>query len=405
MHQVKVISYFFLCFIIFNCKSKDKTAPDFNPPLAKVPFNIEGSGLVFVKGKINNKKNVHNFLFDTGVSSEILDEKEAKKFNFVYAGSSQSKDASGTKTNPVAHNQIIKLPPTDIEIPNVKISSVDLSNLRHMSKDTMHGILGYSLPARYYTQIDYDDKHMLLYNSMKDISLEGYTPVPFEFIDDINIPFIALTFQLKNGKYFTGKVLFDTGYNGTLIINTGFNEKHQISSQIDKKLVSSARGVSGAFKTEKVAIQAVHIDSLKLSHIPVNISYSEGGFTSDNNIMGILGAGIIHKFNYVLDYPKKIIYLKPNAYAKRTYKLPLSSIEFIKKEGTIIISSVDESSPAYKSGLRIKDNVLSINAKPLKTPNEYYKITEGKEGDIITIKVAKPNGKEENIIFQLMPLL
>ncbi len=393
--------------LTLSCNSTDKTNAKLNLPLAEIPITTERTGLVFVKGKINNKQKEYNFMFDTGSSTEVLDTKEAKKINFVSSGmTTNTAGAGSSQSYPIVYHKTIKLPPNNIEVNNATFAIIDLSYSSHLYKNESQGIIGYSLPARYITQVDYENKKMMLYDAIKDVDIKGYTPIPFEFAKGIEIPYINISFELQNGKNFSGKVLFDTGLDGTFIINKSFNNKHQLSEQIDKKLISDNVGISGVpFKVERVAIKSLTIGSAKINDIPVRMSYSEGGIATKHNAMGILGVGIIHKFNYILDYTKKIIYLKPNKYFEDPYQFPLTSIVLDKKNERLIVRRLHEKSPAYLAGLREGDQLISINKKQSNDMATYAKVLRGHVGDEVILSVKKPSGEEKVYTFKLKKML
>lgn len=82
-----------------------------------------------------------------------------------------------------------------------------------------------------------------------------------------------------------------------------------------------------------------------------------------DNLLGILGSEIINRFNFILDYKNKNLYLKANDLFYKDFE-PLAKpifFEYSNDRSEIIISNVMENTDAYKKGLKKGQTIISID--------------------------------------------
>jgi hypothetical protein len=137
-------------------------------------------------------------------------------------------------------------------------------------------------------------------------------------------------------------------------------------------------------------------------------SSSLHGYTSIDNRNGSIGSNILRKFRMVIDYKKGKLYLKRSAYYNNKFFFNVSGLEI----GTPIpgipvyeVYNINQASNAYKSGLRKRDQIVSINNKDLidMTLSEINGFIEERQGRKLYLKVLR-NNKEESITFRLETL-
>ena len=123
-----------------------------------------------------------------------------------------------------------------------------------------------------------------------------------------------------------------------------------------------------------------------------------------DNFMGILGAEIISRFDVILDYSNKNIYIKPNRSFSDNFSFPLSGISLRKIQNEIIVIHVDKASPAYTNGLRRGDRIISLNEDTSKNFKAYKNILN-QEGRKISLICFDKNEKRKQVSFTLKKLL
>ncbi|MFY0629261.1 MAG: aspartyl protease family protein [Flavobacteriaceae bacterium] len=374
-----------------------------NAQVATIPFEIKDNGHLYLKVKVNNSKEALNFVFDTGATSDLLDKDIAEKMGIKADYQQSVQGTGGSKTYDIATSQKLILP-KGIVIRNTNLVFTDLSRFHAAIDDGFVGIVGYSLLRKFITKIDYQKQELVLYKKISDLNTSSYSKIPFRFDRGIPIPQFDISIQLKNGESFTGKILFDSGAGLTLSVNTPYNQENKIRKKSGKSIISKSLGLSKKSISEKVAINSLTIGDFTFKDLAIRISNEESGVSAYDGYLGILGAQIIKRFNIVLDYSTKTLYLKPNSHYGKKFEFPLSGIQLKKSKKGIAIDVLVETSPAFKAGLREGDQILAIDGKTSKQIKVYRDLLK-KEGNTITLKVKSNIGELKSITFKLQRLL
>lgn len=325
--------------------------------IATIPF--VNDGLMYVKVKVNNHPEPLNFVFDTGASTVVLDEKIAAKIGVKADYQQPAEGAGGTEMYNIALSQ--KFQVGTITLGDAHTVLVDLERLTKRGNNPIDGIIGYNIMREYVTHIDYDQEVIQLYKSISDIEEKAaYTALEATF-DYSQIPQVNLEFTLENNQKFKGNFLFDSGANLTFLLNTPFVKEKNIESLLEKTIENKAEGLttSSNFKIGKIA--SATLGGFSFGEMPVDLSNSKAGVMSSSNYTGILGVKIINRFNWVLDYANKKMYLKPNKMYHNDFEFPRSGISLAKEADAIKISNVITVAEAYQKGIREGDQLLEIN--------------------------------------------
>lgn len=368
----------------------------------QLPLQIEKGGHAFIKVKVNNGEEAFNFVFDTGATSDLIDKNLADKIGLKGNYQQIVSGASGEEIYDIALNQELHLS-KDIHIEGVPLIIKDLSNLNSVFGTHIDGIIGYSVISRFVTKIDYENNKLVLYNSLKDADLTGYSKLPFSFDNGIPIPQFNIGFELTNGEKLEGKILFDSGAGLTLLVNTPFSSKHAIKKKASKKVSHLSEGLGSSSTSDIIRIASLTLGEYTFTELPILLSEAKQGVSSKEEFMGILGAKIIQKFHVVLDYENKVLYLKPNGLFNDAFKFPVSGIKLKRDGNKIVVRSVDKNSPAYQLGLRKDFEILAINNSKQDLKSCVELLTE--EGKKIVLTFLDENQQEKTIHFSLEKLL
>ena len=373
-----------------------------NAQIAEIPFGLK-NGLILLKVNINDNTEANTFIFDTGATSDLLDSATANKLGLKANYKEDVSGAGGEKSYDIVLYQKLTLQ-NRIEIDSTHLVLTDLTKLRDALEKDFDGIIGYSLLKKYITKIDYESQKMLLYNKIQNVDTIGYRAIPFEFGNGIPIPQFDLSVTLNNGESFTGKILFDSGANLTLLINTPYNEKNELSQKADKSLISEFENLHGESISEDIAIKSMNVGGYELGEMVIQIAHDKNGVSSYEDYLGILGAKIISRFNIILEYSSSTLYLKPNNKFSKSFEFPLSGIKLKKVDTRIIIDRIEKKSPAYKKGIRKGDKLISIN-KDSSGDIEIYTEILRKEGKKICMVIVNSEGTTKKIRIKLKRLL
>ena len=391
MKIIKSIFVFFISIPFFGIGAQ----------VAEIPFDYDKEqGHIFLKVKVKNKDSDYlSFVFDTGATADLIDINIANNLGIKPNYISEIEGASGTTNYHIALNEKLYLP-DNVTIKSPRLVLSDLSQLNSASIKEVQGIIGYSLLSQHIVTIDYINKKILLYQKIDQIDLSGYKPIKFHFKNGITIPQFDISITLKNKNSYKGRVFLDSGAALTLLVNTPFDKKNDLTGQADKVMTNSSENLNGTSAVKKIAIKSLEFNGFKFENLPIEISSDNQGVSSFDNYLGILGSDIISRFNIVLDYKTMTLYLKPSTNYNSNFKFPLSGIQLKKIDNDIIINSIVEWSPAYKLGLRKGDKILSINNNYSSDILTYKKLLS-KEGQNAIIEVINNEGTKKTVELNL----
>ena len=108
-------------------------------------------------------------------------------------------------------------------------------------------------------------------------------------------------------------------------------------------------------------IREIKVGPYKFRNVPVYIFKDEFNITSYPFLAGILGNDILRRFNCILNYDKRDIYLLPNTHFQEPFDYSYSGVELYYINESIIVGDVAKNSPAEASGLKEGDVVVAIN--------------------------------------------
>lgn len=347
--------------------------------VTKIPFESKGSHL-YIKVQ-TGKSDSLNFIFDTGTTGAMIDSATAERIGISKENRHQVNvgGITGNQTNVMALNQSLKLGNVDLKGINLVLS--DLSGLSKVLGRRLDGLVGYEVMNKYVTQIDFGQKQLLLFNEIKEADTTGYTGIPFEFNKGVMIPRFPITITLTNGERYTGRAMFDTGNAFSLLISAPYSKFHNLNAKLGESF--PAWGLNGSAPDHVAMIKSMSFNGFEFGNMTVRLTANEKAEPKDG-YLGILGIEIIKRFNVILDYANKKIYLKPNA----SFNDPLTvekpavtapALSSMAKESAAFLES-NKSKPGIiqtASGLQYKVIKTGTGKKPAATDRVtlYYSLS------------------------------
>ena len=312
--------------------------------IAQLPLKFNEKHLYI---KLQTKQNdTLNFIFDTGATGATIDSTAAERMGI---GKKDLQDASiagsgGVQSYKMAVHQELKLD-GGIKLKDLNLVIVNFASLSANLGSKIDGIIGYEILDQYVTKIDFDQKKIQLYGKINAIDTAGYTAIPFEFSKNIVIPRFPISVTLNNGETFTGKVMFDTGNAFSLIVSTPFSKYHDFNSKLGLTAITQGRGMNAITQDQLANIKAMSFAGFNFGSMSIRLTINDKAEPKDG-YLGILGIEIIKRFNVILDYANKRIYLKPNS--AYNDKLALETIDKNLNDESIIFLNKNRKRPGVK---------------------------------------------------------
>lgn len=362
---------------------------------------------LFVKLPLANQKDSLFLFFDTGAGITMLDNEVAAKYGLKANEEINVSGAGGKKSYGLLKNQRMYLDQTHF-MDSVSLITDDLSRLNLSFDNKIDGLIGATILQRYLTKIDIDEQVMSLYSFDEELDYEGYEKFPFKWYKSGKIPEITVSFEMQNGKKYTGTVLFDSGAGLLLLVNTPFKEKNKVVQQFEKKIRTESDNLSNKTTYEKGLIKNISLGSFMIEkeNMGISLASDTSGVSSDEEIMGILGSEIIHRFSIILDYQRQLIYLKPNKIYNRAYDAIVNPLKLKHSydRTEIVISNVQKGTDAERKGLKKGQCILSVNGVKATTLYDYEELLK-KENTEATIEYLDLDKKVKKVCIKLSRIL
>ncbi|MBC2845088.1 aspartyl protease family protein [Winogradskyella flava] len=382
--------------IILLCHSCNSFGQD--QPLAQIPFALNDDGHIIISLKINNHT-VSNFVLDTGASVTVIDKTIVNELSLplqdiaakITGTSGVNDDVKKTQKQQVALSDVVVL--NDIEM--------YVSDLSHLGN--IKGLIGFDLFKEFVSETNFDTKTISFYKPKGKPDTKGYKSISFN--ESFCTPEIKLSVTLSDNTSLSGKVFFDTGDMSTpFTFSSPFVKKHKLQSKFDTLVTTESRGINSKSSNKVGAASSINIKGFELSEMPVTLSNSTQGMLSIEPYMGNLGLEYISKFNFILDYNKKKIFLKPNATYHDVFNFPIGGVRLEKKGKEIFIRSVAKPSAAYDKGIRAGQQLISIDGVAGESLT-YYKDILKKENKEVTLIIKLEDGTLKTIVVLLSKLI
>jgi hypothetical protein len=391
---MRKLHYFIFTALSALLSQLTKAQEEFIEPPAKkltsIPFTQLTGGVVIIKALLNNFPDTLNFVLDTGSSGISLDSSTAAFLKLKPVPSDRTiRGIAGIRRVPFLYKQQLNLPGLTVE--NLDFHVNDYSVLTSVYGEPINGIIGYSLLSRYILEINYDSlKINILSKGTLRYPRGGYLLKPTLG----TLP--AQQLRVKDEGAATARFLYDIGAGVCMMFSKDFMEDSNFISKKRKFFTKEGEGVGGKIDMKLTVIKEVKLGPYKFRSVPVFIFDDVYNVTSYPHLGGLIGNDILRRFNAIINYDKRDIYITPNSHFRDDFDYSYSGIELYYINGDIIVGDVAEGSPAEAAGLLEGDVVIGVNKNlsgnlnqfktALQAPNEKIKIIVRRNGALNEIQ-------------------
>src|SRR5579863_861811 len=179
--------------------------------------------------------------------------------------------------------------------------------MQHGFPEPIVGGLGYELLQRVALRVDFIRSQLSMWNGATFQYHGRGEAVPFVFHE--HVPTV-------NGSVDGMRGLFeiDTGAEDSLNLNTPFVKQADVVQKYSARLYGFAgEGIGGRQSAYFVRAHQFELGSIPVGSIVTELSQDTAGVTSESDIAGIVGIGVLKRFNMVFDYRNRTIYVEKNS--------------------------------------------------------------------------------------------
>jgi len=378
-----------------------------------VTINFQmANNLIIVPVQINNSDTLW-FILDTGTSQSVIADlpgsasinlKDTREIELRVPGSSSPHLALYTTGNKTSLSGL-----TGSNLDYYVLIDDNL-NLSRKIGFPVHGILSYSVFKSFVVEIDYESQIINVYRSgqypYSKLDEKNHS-VPLSVID--GKPHITARLEPARGVSIAAILLIDTGLSNSIWLNKKDLPEELAPSEDIRTYLGC--GLAGEVYGSITRMRNIRLDQHTFNQTIVcypdssNLQYNKG---SSGN-MGSLGAEILKRFTVLIDYPDSMItFIKNSAFSEK-FNMNMTGIELFTSGSdyrSYAIHQIRQGSPADKAGLKISDELISIDNIPVTnyTLSNIYSLFKQKAGRILSLTINR-KGETLTVDIQLEPFI
>lgn len=347
--------------------------------------------------KSNIEKSNANLIFDTGADGLYLDSVfiAKNKMTFTKLGYAKLGGTGGKeqKVDIIRDSLCYKLN-------NISLKSVmtPILQLRPIVGRKVDGIVGNSEFKDKTIFINYINQKLYVFKSSNEEILKDYKKIAV--IERKNRYFINATVNIKKDLLINGEFLIDLGSGGIIDITNKVSLQNALNDKIKNKITSNSinNGVGGDGSDTYFMSESVSVNDFTFKNENLSYSNNVSGALSDRDYLGLIGNGFFQRFDLIIDFKSKYLYLKPNInfHKKPAFNnLGFSCVDRTDIEKGFIVSALFKNSEVEKKGLKLGDIITHINDKNVEDIDDYTFFKKTKNKQKIKIRFKRDNIVQE----------
>jgi predicted aspartyl protease len=369
----------------------DPVAYELTKPTNAIHVPITRSaGMMFIKVKVNGSREL-NFLFDSGAATTAVDTKIAKDLGLkieeevVKVGTSSGSGSYQTFKDPV------------YTVGTVNVATVsgilsDLSGFTPIMGVPVDGIIGQDILRDLLVEVNFDNNELNIYNGGNLDWMPGNVE-HFKVRFSSGTPKIELA-MVAAGETYKGSYLFDTGAGAALSVNGFYNFKNNLNRLLGNSISSASLDLAGNKTESNIGqITAINLGKFSLKAPQVSISVEPEAQIVASRDAGLLGMGILGRFNMLFNNQQFKVSLSPN----KTFNDPFVPVYKLGMglswagEQKFFVAHLNTSGQAYLAGLRNKDQVVKVNGHAPDQLNDILKELKTLQKADLKLEVTRDN--------------
>ncbi|MEP6746729.1 MAG: aspartyl protease family protein [Bacteroidota bacterium] len=323
--------------------------------LTSFSFRQFSGGVILIKGLLNEYKDSLNFILDTGSGGISLDSETVTQLKIPTQLSEKTiRGIAGIRKVSFAYNNTLYLPGMRIDSLNFHINDYDI--LTSVYGEHIDGIIGYSFFNRYIVKIDYDSSLIHVYSkgSIK------YPKGGF-LLKPLLVNLLIQQARITDNEERTARFYFDTGAGLCLLLSTDFVEDSTLFSPKRKKVLTQVEGLGGKKQMELTTVKSFRLGPYRFRKVPAYVFDDEFNVTSYPYLGGLIGNDLLRRFNVIINYEKRDVYITPNTHYRDLFDYSYTGLNFYVVNNEVVITDVMKGSPAEKAGFLPDDVIMAVN--------------------------------------------
>ena len=392
MHWGRILIVLFV-FVSSIGRAQEEFVPAPSRYITSFPFRMLSGGIIVLKAKLSQYPDSLNFIFDTGSGGISLDSMTTETLGIKGTLSDKTiRGIAGIRQVKFAYNHKLHLPGLTVDSLNFHINDYDVLTSAYGEK--IDGIIGYSFINRYILKIDYDSSKMHVYTKGTfKYPRGGFLLRPLL----TSLP--VVTAEVRDDREVRSRFYFDTGAGMCLLLSNDFASDSAFTKPKRKWFTTQAEGLGGKAPMKQGVIKQIKIGPYRFRNVPTYIFDDQYNVTSYPYLGGLIGNDLLRRFNLIINYEKRDIYMVPNSHFKDVFDYSYTGIGMYVINGEIRIIDVMPDSPAEEAGFKSEDIIMAVEnnfsqsiqtyKNLMQSPGQRLKVLVLREGEpmILVLKV------------------
>src|SRR5258708_262725 len=349
-----------LLLTVFGCMTESPAVAQetFVQPASRLittfPFTVFTGGVILLRAKLNDFPDSLNFILDTGSGGISLDSETCDRLRMTPMPSDKTiLGIDGVRQVKFLYNQVLHLPGLTVDSLNFHVNDYDI--LTSVYGEKVDGIIGFSFFSRYIVQINYDSSRVSIWtNGSFRYPKGGYMLRPVI----ASLPILGA--EVRDAQKIYARFYFDTGAGLCSLLSTDFVTDSNLLDTHKKTFYTSAQGLGGKAMMRLTTMKELRLGPYRFRNVPTYVFDDQYNVTSYPNLGGLVGNDILRRFNVILNYDRRIIYLLPNSHYPDQLHYCYSGMGLYWRNWGVRIGDVMKEFPAEKAGFKEDDIVLSV---------------------------------------------
>ncbi len=272
--------------------------------------------------------------------------------------------------------------------------------MEHGFPERLAGGMGYELFQKLAVHINFGRNQLSLWDARTFRYQGKSSALPFVFQG--HVPVVEGSVDGMSGNF-----EIDTGAEDALSLNAPFVEQQQAIAKYSARLYGFAgEGLGGRENAYFVRVHTFALGGNQVHSIVTELSQDTSGVAADPDIAGMVGVGVLKRFDLTFDYPEGKIYLARNANFSRSNIFNRAGFSPRITADGIKVVSVFQNSPATSAGIAPGDLILTINHRPSSSVDTpfLYDVLRQKPGTRVQMTILH-DGVEKDVEIKLRDLL
>lgn len=347
------------------------------------------------------------FIVDTGVRHTIITKKTYLDSLTVRYGRSfklTGADKESSVTAKLVHNLNFKMQGLEATRQTVLVLDEDYFALDNSLGKPIDGILGMDMFMRYTVKIDYENSCMTLIDPDRFRPLKSYESIDIEI--NQGKPYMNVMTIQDNGMLMENKVLIDCGASVSMMLDVNSDE----NISLPQKHIYGTFGqvLGGNLEAYIGRVPMLKFGDNNFKNVVTNFQTPFWIDTTTNN-HGLIGGGILSRFDVIFDFPHRKMYLRRNEGYYAPFVQDRSGLH-IELQGNsfnqFLIADVIHGSPADVAGILTGDLILRCNGRPFNrlSLSDLTSTLQSKPETLVRLTLLR-NNQEVDVKFRLKDLI